>query len=206
MTFPVPSPYRGYSAIDWDTVSLKTAIDALNSLKSTVDSNTSAISGKLDNSHAGSDGHAGIYTPSANQYYVESVNGNGSSQVQSISNTTTTTLDLGTAATANGGGYNAGADTYTVPGGGVYVAHLVVRPVDGFGTSCNVGLQVHDSNTLGYHTGWFKYVAGGGGRCTVPYFRMASWGPGTVLRAYMYQDSGVAMRIDEIFFAIWRIG
>lgn len=44
MTFPVPSPYRGYSPVDWDTRSLQLAIDALNLLKTTVDGNGSSIS------------------------------------------------------------------------------------------------------------------------------------------------------------------
>jgi hypothetical protein len=43
VTFPVPGPYRGYSPIDFDTVALKLAIDALNALKTSVDANASAV-------------------------------------------------------------------------------------------------------------------------------------------------------------------
>lgn len=43
MTFPVPTPYRGYSPVSWDTRSLQLAIDALNLLKGTVDGNGTSI-------------------------------------------------------------------------------------------------------------------------------------------------------------------
>ena len=44
MSFPVPTPYRGYSPVTWDTRSLQLAIDALNLLKGTVDGNGTSIS------------------------------------------------------------------------------------------------------------------------------------------------------------------
>jgi hypothetical protein len=195
MALPLPSPIRDYAPVTWDTQRIAEVVTELNALNTTV------------GSHPGTDGHSGIYTPSAVQYYVESVNGSGAGTVQTISNNTITQLDLGAASTANGGGYNAGADTYTVPGGGIYVAHLHVRIADSAAAG-NIGLSFHNNNTLGYYTGWNQHTAAGTGgvRNSFQYMRVASWSTSTVLRAYMYQDSGGSMDVTMIFFAVWRIG
>lgn len=194
MTFPVPSPIRGYSAIDFDTVSLKAAIDALNSLKSTVDS------------HAGSNGHAGIYSPSANQYYLETNNGNGAGVVQTISNLTWTRLNVaGTVANNNGGGFNSSTDIYTVPASGIYVAQALVRITDSYASYCNVGLGWHTTESDGYWFQWNKYVTGSGGRCSFDYTRVASFNSGDQLRLYILQD-GPTMDLTAINLSVWRVG
>lgn len=196
MALPLPSPIRDYAPVTWDTQRTAEVITELNALNTTV------------GSHPGTDGHSGIYTPSANQYYIESQNGNGAGTVQTISTGgSATVLDLATAVTSNGGGFNAGADTYTVPGGGIYVAHLHVRIADSAAAG-NIGLQFHDSSTFGHYTQWNQHSAAGTGgvRHSFQYMRVASWSTSTVLRAYMYQDSGGPMAVTMIFLAIWRIG
>lgn len=196
-------PYRGYAPVTHDTNRTAEVINELNPLGARVTSVEGVTSGLAG--HAGSNGHAGIYTPSANQYYVESLNGNAGYVVQTVFSNNNTLLDLGSPVTHNGGGFNASADSYTVPGGGIYVAHAQVRITDGYGSNCNIGLSFHDNSSLGWYTGWTKYVTGSGGRLTAQYTRVASWGLGTVLRLYMYQD-GPTMDVIMIFLSIWRIG
>lgn len=204
-------PYRGYAPVTHDTNRVAEVITELNQFRSDVTGSDTAQNTNITNNtnainaHIGSNGHAGIYTPSANQYYVESVNGNGGSVVQTLFTGSTTVLDLGNPATANGGGFSAGGDFYQVPGGGIYVAFAMVRVTDGYGSACNIGLSFHDSSTLGYYTGWNKYFNGGGSRYTAQYMRVASWNAGTVLRLYGYMD-GPTMDLTMIFLSIWRIG
>lgn len=190
---------RDYAPVTWDTQRTAEVITELNTLGTTV-------SGKLDSSHAGSNGHAGIYTPSANQYYLETNNGNGSGVVQTISSNTWTRLNVaGTVANNNGGGFNSGSDIYTVPGGGIYVAQALVRITDGYGTACNVGIGFGTNEADGYWFQWNKYVLGSGGRCSFDYTRVASFNTSDQLRLYMYQD-GPTMDLTAINLSVWRIG
>ena len=204
-------PYRGYATVTHDTNRIAEVIVELNQLRSDITGSDTAQNTNITNNtnainaHNGSNGHAGIYSPSANQYYVESVNGNGGSVVQTIFTGSTYTLDLGSPATANGGGFSSAGDYYQVPAGGIYVAFAMVRVTDGYGSSCNIALQFHDSSTHGYYTGWNKLVAGGGTRYTAQYMRVASWNSGTILRLYAYMD-GPTMDLTMIFLSIWRIG
>jgi hypothetical protein len=210
VALPMPDPYRKYAEVTQDTNRVAEVITELNQFRSDVTSSDTAQNTNITNntnainSHVGSNGHPGIYTPSANQYYVESVNGNGSGIVQTIFTGSTYTLDLG-GGTNNGGGFSSAGDYYQVPAGGTYVAFAMVRVTDGYGTSCNLVLQFHDSSTHGYYTGWNKLVAGGGNRYTAQYMRVASWGSGTLLRLYGYTD-GPTMDLTMIFLSVWRIG
>lgn len=200
MGLPMPDPYRGFAPVTHDTNRTAEVITELNDLNNDVVSNTDNF-----NAHNGGNGHAGIYSPSANQYYIESQNGDGGSLVQTISNNTTTLLDLGTPVTSNGGGFSGGADSYTVPGGGIYVAHMHVRIWDSSSPG-NIGLQLHNSSGMGHYTAWYQHDSTGGSRQSCQYMRVASWNVGTVLRAYIYQDTGFALLLSLIFFSIWRIG
>jgi hypothetical protein len=204
MALPMDDPYRGYAAVTHDTNRIAEVIEELNTFRSDVTASDTAQNTNLTN-HAAGNGHSGIYAPSAQQYWAESANGDGTGVVQTISNNTTTLLDLG-AATNNGGGYSAGSDTYTVPATGMYATQLIVRAADSLGVSGNIGLHVHVNSTHGYYTQWFQYVNGAGSRFTAECLRVASWNSSDALKAYLYQDTGFAMNITMIYFAAWRLG
>jgi hypothetical protein len=205
MALPMDDPYRGYAAVTHDTNRIAEVIEELNTFRADVTASDTAQNTNLSN-HAAGDGHAGIYQPSVNQYYLDSVNGNGGSSEQTIVNNTTTLLDLGTATVNNGGGFNAGADTYTTPVAGTYACYLSVRLADSHANSGNVGLQVHTSSTMDHYTRWYQYVAGGGSRATFDYFRIATWSSSAALKCYMYQDTGIDMTLTLISLYIYRIG
>lgn len=195
------SPYRGFAAVTHDTNRIAEVITELNALNTTV-------SGKLSTSHANSDGHPGIYSPSALAYYLEVANDGAGSSIQTIGTASWTTINVGgTVATNNGGGtWNSSSDEYTIPAGGVYVSQALVRVEDSVGASFNLGLGVHTSNVDGYWFQWNKYVTGGGGRCAFDYTRVCSFGVGNQVRLYCFQDSGSNKNLWAAQLAIYRIG
>lgn len=188
MALPLPSPIRDYAAVTWDTQRIAEVITELNA-------------------HAGSNGHAGIYSPSALQYYLETSNGDGTNTMQTISNTTFTTVDVAGSVPSNpDGGFNSTTDIYTLSAGGIYVCTAMVRIKDGFATTCNFGVGIHTSNVDGAHFQWNKYFTGAGGRCAFSYLRSASFSAGNQLRLFVWQDSGGNMDLSRVALAIWRIG
>lgn len=206
------SPYRGYAPVTHDTNRTAEVITELNQLNSDVvaadnaqNSSISSLSSRVSTLESAGSG-AGIYSPSALQYYLEANNGNGAGLVQTINNGTATTMTVAGFYDNRGGGFN-GSNIYTTPAGGIYVMTARVRVWDSMTISCNVGMGVHDSNDVNNHYfQWNQYVAGAGSRCAFTYTRTASWGGGNQLRLYCYQDSGFAMLFSAINLCIWRIG
>lgn len=191
MALPLPSPQRDFAPVTHDTNRIGEVITELNAL----------------GTHPGTDGHSGIYSPSALQYYLETSNGDGTNLMQSLPNAVWTTIDVaGTVATNNGGGFNSTTDIYTLPAGGIYICTALLRVIDGFGTNCNLGIGIGTANADAAHVQWNKYVTGSGGRCAFSYLRAASFASGNQLRLYAFQDSGVSMTLTRVALAIWRIG
>lgn len=209
MALPMSDPYRGYAPVTHDTNRTAEVITELNGLNVTVGSHAGSDGHAgiyAPNSHVNSNGHAGIYSPSALQYYLEANNGSGGGLVQTISNNTTTILTVAGFYDNRGGGFN-GSNIYTVPAGGIYVMTGSVRVYDSGTVNYNIGLGIHDSNQISDHMfRWNQFFTGGGIRATYQYHRTASWNPGQQLRFYTYQDSGFALLLTAITLSIWRIG
>jgi hypothetical protein len=177
-------PYRGHAPVTWDTKSIA-------DLKNTVDTHN----------------HDGRYSPSALTYYLECNNGDGTNTLQTIPNATWRKLDVAGPVAANpGGGFNAGTDIYTIPGGGIYVCQALVRIKDGFAVACNLGIGWHTSEIDGYWFQWNKYVTGSGGRCALDYTRIAAHAFNDQYRLYCFQDSGSNMDLTAINLSVFRIG
>jgi hypothetical protein len=202
VTFPVPSPYRGYSQPTWDTVTLQSVIDAVNALKSSVDAHTTALN-NLPN----------LYALSPLQHWLDCDNGNGSATVQTLPNggATGTTLDVAGNVWANpGGGFNTSTDLYTTPVSGTWLCRAQMRIADGFGTNCNIALGINAGSNGGNNIGgswvmWNKYVTGSGGRCSLDTTRIFGAGAGDTIRAYAWQDSGTTMALTATALQIWHI-
>jgi hypothetical protein len=182
---PAPAPvlpYRGHAPVTWDTKTLAALMAALPS----------------------------TYAPSALAYYLETNGGDGTNTWQTIGsgvNNPMTTLNVaGTVAANPGGGFNAGTDIYTIPGGGIYVCQALVRVKDGFSGNFNLGIGWHTSSIDGYWFQWNKYVTGSGGRCSFDYTRVASFAPNDPCRLYCFQDSGSNVDLTAVNLSVYRIG
>jgi hypothetical protein len=189
----LPDPYRGYAAPTWDTKTLASLIAALGGVGAAAP--------------AASHNHAGAYPPSALVNYLETNNGDGTNTMQTIaSGTPFKRLNVAGTVSANpGGGFDAGTDVYTIPGGGIYICQALVRIKDGTGGSFNFGIGWHTSEDDGYWFQWNKYFTGAGGRCSFDYTRVAAFGVGNQCRLYCFQDSGNPVDLTAVNLSVWRI-
>jgi len=189
----LPDPYRGYAGPTWDTRTLASLIASLGGVGAAPPPALAVADAR--------------YAPSAQQYYLECNNGDGTNTLQTISNAVFTSLNIAGTVTANpGGGFNATTDIYTLPVNGIYACQALVRIKDGFGTNCNLGIGWHTSNIDGYWFQWNKFFTGAGGRCSFDYTRITSFSAGQQLRLYCFQDSGVNMDLTAVNLSCWRIG
>lgn len=190
----LPNPYRGHAQPTWDTVTLKQLIDSMG-----------GVGGAPPPSQSFNDSH---YALSPLQTWLDCENGDssGTSTITALPNVSWTTINVaGTVWSNPGGGFDAATDIYTIPVAGTYFCRALMRIIDGFGTTTNVGMGIHTSNVDGSWFQWNKYFSGAGGRCAFDYMRIAGFSAGAPLRLYAWQESGFTMNIVRASLQIWRI-
>lgn len=204
-------PYRGFAEVTHDTNRVAEVITELNQLNSDVVAKDiaqdNAITNVQNNLNSLSSGLPATYAISPNHTMISVDKGDGTTVYQTLNNASVSTIDLinPTVRINNGSGWDSGAGHYFLPATGIYVLNAWLRPVDGFGTSCNLGLGISLSNSTNTHViQWHKYVTGGGVRATFGYHRMGFFTQNDAMRLFAFQDSGGNMGIVSAGMQIWR--
>ncbi len=203
-------PYRGFAEVTHDTNRVAEVITELNQLNSDVVAADIALGARID----GTNNHVNnvlptLYAHSPNRNMISVDKGDGGVAYTSLSNASAQQVDLTfpTVRINNGGGWDNNTGLYTLQATGIYVLNAWLRPVDAFGTACNVGMGISLSNNTSTHVmQWHKLFPGAGGRNTFGYHRMGFFTQGDQMRLFAFQDSGGLMSIVSAGMQIWRIG